>query len=297
MGKWAIVAEGPPTKRRATSLSLLSIVKVVHNEEEDDDNLFGGDEDVLAAPRSPMTVTATSRKCELLLPRAAAAAPVAASETVVAAKDDAALGIAAADDHQEEAVYLGDEHDVGHVAPELTCNGRALHQPPRSPLVNTAPSPSSRDQQCSPCLMMQDMVESAAAMNGRCCFETQTAATVAGIVNEAPSSSSSSVNDTNQEPSLFLRVGIVVEAAGRHFDRSNRLHRERPMRVTSIVEALQVSGVLERCCCVVVMQQQQQQQLESSSSSASSSLLSERAACFLQDEDYFRVHLPGYMQR
>lgn len=72
------------------------------------------------------------------------------------------------------------------------------------------------------------------------------------------------------------RTGIVHEAGTGHFDRSNRLHKERPTRVLSIVEALENNALLDRC----------------------HSLGSEPAAIdFLEDQDFLRVHLPGYMQR
>ena len=72
------------------------------------------------------------------------------------------------------------------------------------------------------------------------------------------------------------RTGIVHEAGAGHFDRSNRLHKERMERVLSIVEALENDTLLDRC----------------------HSLGSEPAAVdFLEDQDYLRVHLPGYMQR
>jgi hypothetical protein len=76
------------------------------------------------------------------------------------------------------------------------------------------------------------------------------------------------------------RIGIVVEAGTKHFDHKNRLHQERPIRVTAIAEALQSNGLLERCC-VIDMDSSEQQQAET----------------FLQDDDYLRVHLPGYIQR
>ena len=78
------------------------------------------------------------------------------------------------------------------------------------------------------------------------------------------------------------RTGIVHEDGARHFDHRNRYHKERPMRVISIMDALASNGVLPRCCTAY----SQADDEESTS-----------ATEFLNDEDYLRVHLPGYMQR
>jgi hypothetical protein len=86
---------------------------------------------------------------------------------------------------------------------------------------------------------------------------------------------------TLEESEGDLRTGIVVESGSKHFDRQNRLHKERPLRVTSIIEALEKSeGDLYQRCCIL------------------GDAASESAKYFLDDdEDYLRVHLPGYMQR
>lgn len=78
------------------------------------------------------------------------------------------------------------------------------------------------------------------------------------------------------------RTGIVHEDGARHFDHRNRYHKERPIRVTSIMEALASNGVLPKCC---------------STYSQADDEVSTSATDFLNDEDYLRVHLPGYMQR
>jgi histone deacetylase 6 len=78
-----------------------------------------------------------------------------------------------------------------------------------------------------------------------------------------------------------LKTGIVAESGSKHFDRHNRLHKERPLRVTSIMEALKNSpdDLAARCRML-------------------GNTASELAQTFLQDdEDYLRVHLPGYIQR
>ena len=78
------------------------------------------------------------------------------------------------------------------------------------------------------------------------------------------------------------RTGIVHEDASRHFDYQNRYHKERPIRVTSIMQALQSNGILSRCRTILPQTE---------------NALSPSAVEFLNDEDYLRVHLPGYMQR
>lgn len=76
------------------------------------------------------------------------------------------------------------------------------------------------------------------------------------------------------------RTGIVFESACGHFDRStNRCpSKERPSRILSVMESLQNDAILDRCHCL--------------GSGATAD-----ARDFLQDEDFLRVHLSGYMQR
>jgi hypothetical protein len=78
-----------------------------------------------------------------------------------------------------------------------------------------------------------------------------------------------------------LRTGIVAESGSKHVDRQNRFHEERPLRVTSVMEALDKSeDDLHGRCCIL------------------GDAASDSAKSFLDhDEDYLRVHLPGYMQR
>lgn len=86
---------------------------------------------------------------------------------------------------------------------------------------------------------------------------------------------------TLEESEGDLRVGIVAESGSKHADRQNRFHKERPQRVTSIIEALEKSeGDLFQRCCI----------LDDAASDTAKSFLD-------NDEDYLRVHLPGYMQR
>jgi hypothetical protein len=87
--------------------------------------------------------------------------------------------------------------------------------------------------------------------------------------------------ETLEESEGDLRTGIVAESGSKHTDRQNRFHKERPLRVTSIIEALEKSeGDLYQRCCI----------LGDGASDPAKSFLDD-------DEDYLRVHLPGYMQR
>lgn len=84
------------------------------------------------------------------------------------------------------------------------------------------------------------------------------------------------------------RTGLVFESASNHYDRYNKFHKERPMRVTSVYDYLSNQkpkedgrqSIFERC-----------RLLEKGGHESSS------ADEFLEDCDYLRVHLPGYMQR
>lgn len=77
-----------------------------------------------------------------------------------------------------------------------------------------------------------------------------------------------------------LRTGIVFNAGAQHFDRHNRMHKERPLRVTSIMEGLRNSDIQEKYILL-------EDHVEESSPEK----------IFLEDEDYLQVHLPGYMKR
>ena len=77
-----------------------------------------------------------------------------------------------------------------------------------------------------------------------------------------------------------LRTGVVFESGSKHFDRHNRLHKERPVRVTSIMDALQKSNLQDKFTVLDDI-------VEDSSPEK----------LFLDDDDYLQVHLPGYMKR
>ena len=91
------------------------------------------------------------------------------------------------------------------------------------------------------------------------------------------------------------RTGLVFEAGSQHFDRHNRFHKERPIRVTSVHDylanakpAYQERTIFERC-----------QVLEHLGGNACVEVGSKKspAELWLDDCDYLRVHLPGHMQR
>jgi hypothetical protein len=86
------------------------------------------------------------------------------------------------------------------------------------------------------------------------------------------------------------RTGLVFESASNHYDRYKKLHKERPTRVTCVYDYLSQQkpeedgrqSIFERC---------RLQESEAKDGDASAEDL------FLEDDDYLRVHLPGYMQR
>ena len=93
------------------------------------------------------------------------------------------------------------------------------------------------------------------------------------------------------------RTGLVFESGRLHYDRHNRLHKERPLRVTSVQDYLAKSKpvdgektIYERC----------QLQLEARGGKEGVKVEESKRSSeelWLDDHDYLRVHLPGYMQR
>ena len=103
-----------------------------------------------------------------------------------------------------------------------------------------------------------------------------------------PSTSCPATNDSDD------RTGLVFESGLHHFDRHNKFHAERPCRIKKVEEYLKrvknsdaKKAVVDRC-----------------------HILESRSGCFedlgqdggdgdseeLDDYDYLRVHLPGYLQ-
>ena len=95
-------------------------------------------------------------------------------------------------------------------------------------------------------------------------------------------STEASTEESSDDLSVVrARTGLVYHVGEQHVDPHGR-QRERPNRITGVWQALQ-SNLLSQCCV--------------SGSSNCSNHAADAAAAFLQDEDYLRVHLPGYMQR
>lgn len=78
-----------------------------------------------------------------------------------------------------------------------------------------------------------------------------------------------------------FRTGLVIEVGSRHFDHNNRFHKERSQRIVSILDALKIDGTFKRCSVL--------------NDESMKTYNSEEA--FLNDDDYLRVHRPGYMRR
>ena len=95
------------------------------------------------------------------------------------------------------------------------------------------------------------------------------------------------------------RTGILFESGSKHFDRHNRLHKERPIRITAVQDYLSKAKsindvdktIYERCVLL--------ESLSSNENKCSHVTESKKTPeeLWLDDYDYLRVHLPGYMQR
>ena len=90
-------------------------------------------------------------------------------------------------------------------------------------------------------------------------------------------------------------TGVIFESSDGHFDKKNRLHKERPLRITSIKEYLtrpdSLHNIAQRCkifgdANVVYKCEGMHEKM-----------IATEVDQFLDDEDYLRVHLAGYMQR
>ena len=96
------------------------------------------------------------------------------------------------------------------------------------------------------------------------------------------------------------RTGLIFEAGSKHFDRHNRMHKERAIRVTAVQDYLLAKAkskvddneqtIYERCQLLQRHARDNVDRREESNSKTPEEL-------YLDDHDYLRVHLPGYMQR
>ena len=95
-------------------------------------------------------------------------------------------------------------------------------------------------------------------------------------------------------------TGLVFESGSKHFDRHNRFHKERPIRVNSVYDYLSKAKVspeadddnektiYERCRLLDCHDGEKEREDMKKKSTED---------LWLDDHDYLRVHLPGYMQR
>mmetsp|Transcript_17513 Transcript_17513/g.38010 ORF Transcript_17513/g.38010 Transcript_17513/m.38010 type:complete len:632 (+) Transcript_17513:169-2064(+) len=123
-----------------------------------------------------------------------------------------------------------------------------------------------------------------------------------------PTSSAASCNNRTSS-SGDNATGIVFESSERHYDRYNNLHKERPLRIISVRDHLLKSSsrLLERCTVfdnsseadnTITETQEEAAAVESQTAAATATITpSSDEQAFLNDDDYLRVHLPGYMQR
>mmetsp|Transcript_5661 Transcript_5661/g.7082 ORF Transcript_5661/g.7082 Transcript_5661/m.7082 type:complete len:585 (-) Transcript_5661:293-2047(-) len=120
--------------------------------------------------------------------------------------------------------------------------------------------------------------------------------TISKNTNESATVTSQSVNSdamqtTTEEKteSPYFRTGVIFESGEQHYDRYNRCHKERPLRITTVKKHLEGVEVIKTNCSVFGYLN------EPTSADRVENLSPERA--FLDDDDYLRVHLPGYMKR
>lgn len=104
------------------------------------------------------------------------------------------------------------------------------------------------------------------------------------------------------------QTGLVFESGSKHFDRHNRLHKERPSRITSVYEHLFKSDgdteqtFHERCRLLLTDRDGDWGRGDVEMKMVSDEEGGRRGRkrleeLWLDDDDYLRVHLPGYMQR
>jgi acetoin utilization deacetylase AcuC-like enzyme len=105
-------------------------------------------------------------------------------------------------------------------------------------------------------------------------------------------------NISNSDIHSDRRTGLVFEHGSKHFNVHQRFHPERPKRIQAIRDHLSKPevGLLARCIL-----------LHHSAGTAVTvtvprpptiaAMISSQARQFLEDDDYLRVHVPGYMAR
>ena len=90
-------------------------------------------------------------------------------------------------------------------------------------------------------------------------------------------------------------TGLVFESGSKHFDRHNRFHKERPLRITSVHDYLAKAKPADEEKTIF----ERSHLLESHGGEYCVEVESKKSPeeLWLDDHDYLRVHLPGYMQR
>jgi acetoin utilization deacetylase AcuC-like enzyme len=123
-------------------------------------------------------------------------------------------------------------------------------------------------------------------------------------------SSSQTINSNNRNHNI---VGLVIEDGAQHYDRTNKFQRERPARITAVQAALHSSGLLQQCR---VYEKKSNDNYVASSSATrirapstgrtqedddeeeeKGAAAANEVGYSLEDSDFLRVHLPGYMKR
>lgn len=96
-------------------------------------------------------------------------------------------------------------------------------------------------------------------------------------------------------------TGVIFESSDGHCDRSNRLHKERPLRIVSIKDHLirPECHHISRRCKIFGDAGAVYKREEGNTGGTIGTMAATEATVdqFLDDEDYLRVHLAGYMQR
>jgi hypothetical protein len=89
------------------------------------------------------------------------------------------------------------------------------------------------------------------------------------------------------------RTGLVFASSPEHYDLGNPLHRERQQRISSIFEALESAGFLDRCMVL----QQGPFSLDDKLSEGPRGLSVHRLERQLTEQDFARVHRLAYLKR
>ena len=95
-------------------------------------------------------------------------------------------------------------------------------------------------------------------------------------------------------------TGVIFESSDGHCDRNNRLHKERPLRIVSIKDHLtrpESHHIPRRCKIFGDAGAVYKREDETGGTVGTVSATDAAVDQFLDDEDYLRVHLAGYMQR